>query len=237
MGPGQSVKEAKKKRSGSRTGSVVRTNKAKKSALGFRVHSGWAALVVLAGTPRAPSVTDRRRIEIADPAIPGSKQPYHAAEGRPLAKAEAYLNRCIARTKLLARLAVSAVVADLRTKGHELAGGGILTAAGRPLPTLQQTLSSHALIHTAEGELFRNALFEACEHCKLTVAKVGERELFARGAAALGIPAEELRERVSQLGRSLGPPWTQDEKHAALAAWIVLSAASRRARRPSRPTV
>lgn len=225
------------RRGGRRNDSAVRPSKGRKSALGFRVHSGWAALVVVTGPPREPTVTERRRIEIADPAIPGSKQPYHAAEGWPLEKAEKYLNRCIGRTKQLARGAVSAVVADLETKGHEVVGGGILAASGRPLPPLQQTLASHALIHTAEGELFRNALIEACEHCKLTVTKVSERELFARGATELGISAEALREHVSQLGRPLGPPWTQDEKHATLTAWIVLSAGSRRARRPSHPTV
>ena len=30
---------------------------------------------------------------------------------------------------------------------------------------LESILKSHALIHTAEGEFFRNALVEACEHC------------------------------------------------------------------------
>ena len=52
----------------------------KPAALGFRAHSGWAALVVVAGDPRAPEVVLRERIEMADPELPGSKQPYHAAE-------------------------------------------------------------------------------------------------------------------------------------------------------------
>src|SRR5712692_8847232 len=60
-----------------------------RAALGLRAHSGWAALVVVAGSlrstavlsvpsvPSAPCVINRRRIELAAPGIP--KQPYHAA--------------------------------------------------------------------------------------------------------------------------------------------------------------
>ncbi len=64
------------------------------AALGFRAHSGWAALVVVAGPPRSPAVIDRRRIELVDPGIPGSKQPYHAAQKLDLKKAEEVVRRC-----------------------------------------------------------------------------------------------------------------------------------------------
>ena len=57
-------------------------------AVGFRAHSGWAAVVSLAGPPASPTVVDRRRIELADAAIEGSKQPYHEAEGKKPKEAE-----------------------------------------------------------------------------------------------------------------------------------------------------
>jgi hypothetical protein len=63
------------------------------AALGLRVHSGWAALIVVGGSTRAPEISARRRIEMADPRLPGSQQPYHAAEGLELAKAAALLKR------------------------------------------------------------------------------------------------------------------------------------------------
>ena len=196
------------------------------AALGFRAHSGWAVLVAVAGGPHPPVVIDRRRIEIADPALPGSKQPYHAAEGWPLGKAEKYLNQCIGRTKLLARRAVSAVVAELGEKGHNVVGAGILSASGRPLTTLAATLASHALIHTAEGEFFRNALIEASEACSVAITRVKEKELFARAAENVGTPAANLHPLLTEMGRPLGPPWSQDEKYAALLGWLVLAAAA-----------
>ena len=45
--------------------------------------------VAVAGSPRNPVVIERCRIETADPAIRGSKQPFHAAEPLEFAKAEA----------------------------------------------------------------------------------------------------------------------------------------------------
>ena len=106
-------------------------------------------------------------------------------------------------------------------------GAGILLASGRPLPGLAATLASHALIHTAEGELFREALAQASESAGLTVLGVREREAYERGAAALRLASDKLRLRLSEMGRAVGAPWTQDEKLAALAAWLVLAEASR----------
>ena len=39
---------------------------------------------------------------------------------------------------------------------------------------------------------------------------------------AFGKAAPAIQKRIDGMGRSLGPPWTKDEKTAALAAAIVL---------------
>ncbi len=198
------------------------------AALGFRAHSGWAALVVIAGAPRSPVVIDRRRIELIDPRIPEAKQPYHAAQRLDLKEAEKLVSRCASGAKLLARQAFDAVIADLRGKGHDVVGCGILLASGRPAMSLAATLASHALIHTAEGELFRDALAQASKLCGLGITGVRERELYTRGGAELHLTADELQRRLTELGQPIGPPWRQDEKRAALVAWLVLAAASQR---------
>lgn len=207
--------------------SPLKTRAVTPAALGVRAHSGWAALVVVAGTPQRPVVTARRRIVIADPAIPGSKQPYHAAEGWPLSKARHYLERCARRTKRLAARGVRDVLHEAQAGGQTLVGCGLLTASGRPMPALEHALSSHAMLHTAEGEFFRRALVEASEACRVRVSRIREKELFAQAAALLRMHAAGLQRRVTRLGRPLGPPWSQDEKRAALVAWIVLAAAAR----------
>jgi hypothetical protein len=193
------------------------------TGLGFRAHSGWAVLVAVAGPAGSPSVVDRRRVELADRGIKGSAQPYHAAALLNFQEAEAYLRSCTDATARMARDAVRQVVAELSEKGHPTAACCVLAGSGRPTPSLAATLASHPLIHTAEGEFYRNALKSACERCGLTVGSVRERELWSHAAQVLGMSKEELERRIALLGKSMGPPWRQDEKLAALAAWTVLA--------------
>jgi hypothetical protein len=138
-------------------------------------------------------------------------------------EAKAYLEQCAASTRRLAREALRAAMDGLRDRQCEARSCGIILGSGRPLPPLEATLASHALIHTAEGEFYRQALVEASKHCGLAFLGVKERELYERGAAQLGMPAAELERRVAEMGKALGPPWTQDQKYAALVAWMALA--------------
>jgi len=196
----------------------------RKAAIGFRAHSGWAALVAVSGSFDSPEIIARRRIEIADAAIGGSKQPYHAAEQMELLHAKKYIAQCTSATRRLARDAIRAAMEGLRDRRFETAACGIVLGSGRTLPKLEGILASHALIHTAEGEFFRNALVAAAEHCGLTVAGVKERELLDRAAAHLRRPVDEIACRIAEIGKAIGPPWTQDQKYAALAGWMALAA-------------
>ncbi len=182
-----------------------------KAAVGFRAHSGWSALVAVAAGARWPVVIDRRRIELADAAIPGSMQPYHAAEPMKLKDAEACIQRSIDQARRLAQRALHAAIDELRKSGHEVAGCGILLASGRPAPALAAILAS------------RDALRYASERCRLPVTAVKERDLFERAAAELRIPSGELQRRVAEMGRAIGPPWRQDQKLAALVGWLALA--------------
>ncbi len=198
-----------------------------RAALGFRAHSGWAAVVALAAPQRSGAalrVVERRRIENCDPEIRGSRQPFHTAEGMALADAEKFIRRCETATARMTRKALGSIVEGLQEKGYRLAGAGILMASGRSGATLVQALSSHTMLHTAEGDFYRNALIRACEERKLPVARVREKELFAQAAKELRRPGKSLERYLSEMGKELGPPWTQDEKLASLAAWLALGA-------------
>ena len=193
--------------------------------LGLRAHSGWAALVALAGPSASPTVVDRRRLELADAAIEGSKQPYHEAEGKKPKEAERLLARCMDSSRALAREGLRAVVDQLAARDHRVVGCGVLLGSGRALPEdVHKILASHALIHAAEGEMYRDVLVRAGEHLSLPVTGVREREILARAGEATGRPGPELQRRVAEMGRALGPPWRQDEKLATLVAWVALAA-------------
>ena len=188
------------------------------AALGLRAHSGWAALIIVSspafgrqskqpsegGTQNCLEVLCRKRIELVDSTIPGSKQPYHAAEGMPLKEAEKHLARCAEKATLLARQAFGSVIDEMREKGIEIVGCGYLLSSARPLPSLAGILASHPLIHTAEGEFFRNVIVSASEHYRLPITRIKERDAYEIVSAKFGITVEKLQRSINELGRTLG---------------------------------
>jgi hypothetical protein len=195
----------------------------KRAAIGVRMHSGWAALVAVSNSAGTMEVIDRRRVTITTPETPGANQPYHFAENLDLPDAEKFLGNCFAASESLALTAVRDVVGELRGRQYLVVGSALLLASGRPLPPLSKILASHALIHAAEGEFFREAFSRACESLDLSVTGFRERNLDECVQTTFGKAATRMRRQVSALGRSLGPPWTKDQKTAALAALLVLA--------------
>ena len=60
--------------------------------------------------------------------------------------------------------------------------------------------------------MFREVLVWAARECRLPVAAVREK----------GIEAGSLK-HIGSLGKLIGPPWTQDQKYATLAALVALT--------------
>jgi hypothetical protein len=192
------------------------------AAIGVRIHSGWGVLVAVSGDADSLEVMDRRRIVITGPRIPGIKQPYHYAASLGLAESERYLANCAAVSERLALAAVGEVVRELEGRQYRIVGSAVLLASGHPLPSLAKILAPHALIHTAEGDFFRDAVRKACECLKIPVTAIRERELDEQAKMAFGNAASRLQRRISSLGSSIGPPWTKDHKAAASAASMIL---------------
>lgn len=202
-----------------------------KAAIGIQVHSGWGALVAVASAGGVLSVIHRARLEITGNEIPGWKQPYHFAEKLELPEARQHLGNCAAASSRLATKALRDVVERLQAEKKRLIGFAILLGSGRSLPSLSSVLGAHPLIHTAEGEFFRRIFWEAC--CQLEVAVVGFRakELYECATAVLGKAAKtSLGQHIQTMGKLMGPPWTSDQKYAALAASLVLLGEKRKNR-------
>jgi hypothetical protein len=195
----------------------------KQAAAGFRVHSGWSAVVTVCLDKGAPVVLQRQRVHLVEMFTYTFRQPYHTAEKMELAEARKFISQVRAKGRDLAYRAIHSLKVELEELAYQLNDGALLLASGRALPELEKILASHALIHTADGELFREVLLHASERCGLTVARIKERELLEQSAKALRMAKPKLLRRATELGRSFGAPWSQDEKFAALAAWLALS--------------
>jgi len=199
------------------------TSDMKRAAIGVRMHSGWGALVAVANNAGVVEVIERRRIAITTGGTPGAKQPYHFAENLELPDAEKFVGSCFADSSCLALAVVREVLGKLRGCQYRVVGSAVLLASGRPLPPLSKILESHALIHAAEGQFFREAFSKACEALHLSVTGFRERDLDECVQTAFGSRTIRIRQQIATLGRSLGPPWTKDHKSAALAGLVVLA--------------
>jgi hypothetical protein len=192
------------------------------AAVGFRVHSGWTAAVAVALTDNLPVVLCRKRIELVKTFTFTFRQPYHTAGKMPLAEAKKFVGGVKTEANRLAVAGMVGIEKDLASSDYQVTTCALLMASGRSLPPLEKILASHAMIHTADGELFRDSIVHACERRGLVVTKLKERGVLDQGAAKLRLELEVLQRTLRELGRSFGAPWSQDEKLATLAAWLCL---------------
>lgn len=193
----------------------------KQAAIGFRVHSGWAALVTASHDSGKVEILERRRVSVAHLKTSGPSQPYHRAENMKLIQAERFIANFFIESECLAVQSIRKLLDELRARQISVVGSAILLASGRMLPPLPKILASHALIHAAEGEFFRNVFTTACNSLDLPVTGIKEGDLDKRVEMAFGVTAFRIKRQISGLSRTLGPPWTKDQKTAALAALIV----------------
>jgi hypothetical protein len=191
------------------------------------VHSGWAAVVAVCLEKGVPVVLARGRVHLVETFTYEFRQPYHTAEKMLGGQAREFISRMKGEARRLAYRAIRELASRTQEQGAKLTRCGLLFASGRPLPALEKILASHALIHTADGELFREALLHARTRCGLSEFTIKEKELLDRAGQAFRAKPEALMRRVTELGRAHGTPWSQDEKFATLAAWLALTAPSK----------
>jgi len=203
----------------------------KQAAVGFRVHSGWAAAVAVSLEKGEPVVLARQRVHLVETFTYEFRQPYHTAEKMLIGQAREFIARMQGEARRLAYRAIRELASRTQEQKVKLTRCELLLASSRALPALEKIVASHALIHTADGELFREALLHAGARCGLVDFRIREKELLDRAENVLRLKSAALLRRVTELGRPFGSPWSQDEKFGALAGWIALASASRKTTR------
>jgi hypothetical protein len=192
------------------------------AALGFKLHTGWAMLVALTGSPATFEVLLRRRIELLPPGDVIPRFMYHRAAEIPLMQATKLIQQAAAAASDAARIAVGEALDHLRSLGVTVKAAGIASAS-KPVPAdLSAVLRSHPIIHTAEAALFQRALATACEDSGLAVTP-REREVWGHAAKASGLKEALVRKRVEDLRKSVGAPWGSDQKLATAYALLALA--------------
>ncbi len=194
------------------------------AAIGLRVKSGWATAILLAGPVQSPRVLDRRIVELSDPDIPASRQPFHstleshqAASGKAVKRLRRIVERCAHRS-------VTTLIDDYRNSGQDLCGAGLVVGSDIDPATIK---NAHIQAHALEGRLFRDVLEAALQSNGLSSLVIVERRAYAEAATLLQRSEDELKRIAADLGRALDGPWRSDEKMATLAAWLTLASRKR----------
>jgi hypothetical protein len=177
---------------------------------------------VLGGTAAAPELLARQRVQLIDAHDPESKQPYHTVEFLCVEEATGRLDGYMAVATRLAQDFIRVQSEQLQERGIALRSVGILDSSSRKQVSLPSILASHALIHAADGDHFRNALFVAADRCRLQVGRIPAKGLEAHAEKCLRLPVNRIFASVNKLGQGKGPPWGADQKKAALLAWTLL---------------
>src|SRR5438445_13474336 len=126
-------------------------------ALGFRVKSGRAIAIALAGEPRSPTPLARAIVALSDPAVEATTQPYHAGFGTERTDAAAVarlvtiVERCAAQS--IQELLDGGGLAGNSCRGAALVVGSVIDP--------QQVHNPHIRAHAQEGRLFRTVVEDA----------------------------------------------------------------------------
>lgn len=188
------------------------------AALGFRVKSGWAAAVLLTGPTRSPQLCDVRRIDLSDPRLPETRQPYHAAMGK-LETDTTKINRRVSVVRSIAQQSIATLLASYRQKGYAIRRAALVVGSQVDPDSIA---NAHIRAHAFEGQLFRSVLGEALQACRIRTDILVERNAYAQAATELKDSNDNVQRMIRDFGRVAQGPWRAEQKLAALAAWLTL---------------
>src|SRR5215472_10818133 len=191
------------------------------AALGFRVKSGWAAVVLLMKPTHAPQLSDVSRVELSDPRLPETRQPYHAGMGK-LETDSRKLNHRerIVRTisqQSLTKLLTTYEQKEIRIRRATLVVGSQIDPA--------EIANPHIRAHALEGRLFRSVVEQTLHDYEICTEILVERDAYASVAARLKQSVDDVKRSMENLGRSAAAnagPWRAEQKLAAVAALFAL---------------
>ena len=166
------------------------------AAIGFRVRSGWASAVLLAGPAERPSVVHHSSINLSDPEQPETKQPYHARQG-PLEQNAAKLKKRVGIVKSETLRSVGWLLKEYRHDGYDVRGAGLVVGSFIEPDTIGNL---HIRAHALEGRLFRTALEGALRRKGIPSRVIVERNAYQEASFVLHLPESKLKERVRTFG-------------------------------------
>ena len=188
------------------------------ATLGFRVKSGWAAVVLLTGAIDSPRPRDNRMVDLSDPKVPETRQPYHATFGQLETDAKK-TNRRTDIVHAITKQSIADLLSHYRQKGYRIECAILVVGSQVDPATIA---NPHIRAHALEGRLFRVALEQALNEHGIRTEILLERNAYDKATTQLEKSSADLRRTIQNFGRDTNGPWRAEQKLAALAAWVAL---------------
>ena len=195
--------------------------KTQTGALGFRVKSGWAAVVLLTDTARTPQLSDVTRIELCDPRFPETRQPHHAAMGK-LEADSVKVNQCERAVRSISQQSLTKLLKGYWQKGFRISRAALVVGSQIDPANIA---NPHIRAHALEGRLFRSVVEQALHDHEICADVLLERNAYLSVAARLNQSSDDVKRAIHNLGKSAaakGGPWREEQKLATLAALFAL---------------
>jgi hypothetical protein len=188
------------------------------AAVGFRVKSGWAAAVLLTGSARSPQLCGVERIDLSDPRLTETRQPYHATMGRLETDAKK-ISRRVDVVRRITKKSIAKLFAGYRQQNFTIKRAALVV--GSQIDPCS-VANPHIRAHAFEGQLFRSVLEQSLHGHGIRTEVLLEREVYGKAAVELKQSNENVRRMIQNFGRDTEAPWRAEQKLAAIAAWYAL---------------
>jgi hypothetical protein len=180
-------------------------------AIGLRVRSGLAVVVLVEGLDSSWRVLESRQVVLCADDGPYARFPFHPLVQLQGEAAVLESRKAVASVRKTAQRELSLLLEAI----------GPLEAAGIVAGSLADPDSisnPHIRAHAREGQLFRQVIASALKGAGIATELLSDRDVLTRLASRQGRPLADLNHALAQAGRGAFRPWTTHEKLAAAGA-------------------
>jgi hypothetical protein len=129
-------------------------DKSPRIAIGLRVKTGRATAVVMTGPASAPRVLSRKSLQLWDPAVPESHQPWHAEFELPAEESALIVPKALEAVERVALSALRELVGEVQTGQGAILGISLVEAA-RLIPNRFAILTCARMLAKASSSRMR----------------------------------------------------------------------------------
>jgi hypothetical protein len=189
------------------------------TVVGVSDHYARAILVSVAARDGAPEIINRREVPLLEPGLPDS--PYHhetlKMDGGP---AEKLVKQVCESAVRCAERELAQLISERKTTI------AAIVLREPPIPQLPASVAeaheSYNVTNRADGMIYHDALCKAAAKHGIAVHLIRRGQERPRAAEVLGVSAVRLDRWLSELRKTLGPPWQKDHQDAVARAIVGL---------------